>query len=71
MRARTVLEAGHALLIPQPVARREFVGQLERLARDLGADFLEVALIATQVEMRAWFAARSAAPAAATDRDHG
>jgi hypothetical protein len=67
--ARTVLDGGRDVVIPQFLARPEFVSELERLAGDVGARFVEVALMAGKVEMHRWFAARSGAPGAATHRD--
>jgi predicted kinase len=67
--ARTALEAGRDVIIPQLVARPDFVSELERLARDSGVRFVEVALTASKDEMRDWFASRSAAPDAATHLD--
>jgi len=67
--ARTALEAGHDVIVPQLGARVEFVEQLERLARDTGAAFVEVVLTASKPDVHEWFAARSADPATAADRD--
>ncbi len=67
--ARTVLKAGRDVIVPQFLARREFVDQLEQVARDAGATFVEVALMATKDDMRTWFASRSATSVAATHQD--
>lgn len=67
--ARTALEAGRDVIIPQLVARPEFDSELERLARDTSAMFVDVALTATKQEMRDWFASRSATSGAATHLD--
>ncbi len=67
--ARTALEAGRDVIVPQFLARSEFVTQLERLAKDTGATFVEVALTASKEEMRQWFASRSAVPGTATHHD--
>jgi hypothetical protein len=42
--ARTHLEAGHDVIIPQFLARAEFVEQIEQLAADVDAEFHEIVL---------------------------
>jgi len=67
--ARIALGAGCDVIVPQFLARPEFVTELEHLTGELDARFVEVALIATKDEMRAWFATRSAAPGTAAQED--
>ena len=67
--ARSTLEAGHDVIVPQVVAREELLGDLEQLARDTGAQYVEVTLTASRQEMRDWFAARATTSDAATHRD--
>jgi predicted kinase len=67
--ACTALEAGRDVIVPQFLARPEFVIQLEDLARAAGAGFVEIALWATKQDARTWFDARSAAPDRATHMD--
>lgn len=67
--AGTVLQGGHDVIIPQLLARPGFLFELERLASDVGATFVEVALMAGKTEMHAWFTARSASSGAATHQD--
>jgi predicted kinase len=43
--ARAHLTAGHDVVIPQFLARPEFPAQVERLAREVGADFHEIVLL--------------------------
>jgi len=45
--ARVHLGAGHDVVVPQLVARIEFVEALERAAREAGAEFCEILLRAT------------------------
>ena len=67
--ARTALQAGHDVIVPQFLARPEFVILLEDLARDIGATFVEIALTATAEDVRAWFDSRSAEADTATHVD--
>ncbi len=67
--AHTVLRAGHDVIVPQLVARREFLVELERLASDTEATFIEVALTSSREEMHSWFTARAAAATAGTHQD--
>ena len=46
--ARTHLSAGHDVVIPQLVARQEFVSQLEALAAACGAEYHEVFVLADE-----------------------
>jgi predicted kinase len=43
--ARTHLVAGHDVVIPQFLGRPAFLEQVERLAREVGADFHEIVLL--------------------------
>src|SRR5947209_3092098 len=43
--ARTHLTAGHDVVVPQLLTRREFVHELESLAESVGATFHEVTLL--------------------------
>lgn len=43
--ARTHLAAGHDVVIPQFLARPEFLGQVERLAEESGAELHEIVLL--------------------------
>lgn len=56
------LEDGHDLLIGQYLARPAFLTQLEDLARECGARFVEAALVADEATLAARLAARRAAP---------
>jgi hypothetical protein len=60
--ARTHLTAGHDVIVPQFLARETFVGELEALAGDTGARFVEFALLTERVDTLDAFSARSAAP---------
>lgn len=62
--ARTHLGAGRDVVVPQLLARPEFIEQLEGLADECGARFVEVALIVDVETSRAAFSAR------AHDRSH-
>jgi predicted kinase len=67
--ARTHLRAGHDVIVPQFLARDEFVTELETLADDEGARFVELALITTVDDTLAAFAARTDAAAEVEHRD--
>lgn len=68
--ASTVLDAGHDVIVPQFLGRRQFVVDLETVADASGAEFVEVALLATRQQMRLWFVERStSAIVTATQRD--
>ncbi len=56
------LTAGHDVVVPQLVARETFVLQLAAVAAQVGARFVEVALMIDSEEMLRAFTARSAAP---------
>jgi predicted kinase len=56
--ARVHLEAGRDVIVPQLIARPEFLGQLEALARQTGARFHEIVLTAAPGETQGRLAAR-------------
>ncbi|GAA3435784.1 AAA family ATPase [Kutzneria kofuensis] len=56
--ARTHLLAGHDVVVPQFVARAEFIDQLAALAREVGVDFVEVVLLDTKENSLRRFQAR-------------
>ena len=60
--ARTHLEAGHDVVIPQFLGRPEFIEQLELLAASVEARFIEVALVVDRQRALDAFAERRAAP---------
>jgi predicted kinase len=60
---RAQLADGHDVVVPQLVARREFLMQLEEAADDAGAEFVEVVLRASLGTVEARFAARTEAAA--------
>ena len=57
--ARTHLQAGHDVVIPQFLARAEFVEQLDQLAGEVGADFHEIVLLDSKDEVLRRFAERT------------
>ena len=61
--ARTHLESGHDVVVPQLLARPTFIEQLERLARDVHAAFHEIVLLDSKENMLRRFAERRAATA--------
>ena len=60
--ARTHLLAGHDVFVPQFLGRVEFVEQLEALATDVGARFVEIALVLERAEAIEAFQRRRSAP---------
>ncbi|MEL6891107.1 MAG: AAA family ATPase [Actinomycetota bacterium] len=70
--AATHLSAGAAVVVPQLVARAGFAEELDAVAANVGAAFVEVMLWAELADIRAEFAARSASStdAASTDAAH-
>ncbi|CAN5855078.1 MAG: AAA family ATPase [Ilumatobacteraceae bacterium] len=66
---RSALEAGHDVVVPQFLARADFIVQLAELAAEIGAAFVEVALTATDDDVLAWFSARSADPTTSSHLD--
>jgi predicted kinase len=53
------LSAGHDVVVPQLLARPEFLHRLESVAADAGADFREVAILNGKADALARFAARA------------
>jgi predicted kinase len=64
--ARVHLDSGRDVIVPQFLGRPEFLGQLEQLARETGADFHEVVLLDSKENALRRFTQRgiSADPAA-------
>lgn len=67
--ARVALGEGYDVVVPQFLARPEFVGQLRALAEELDAGFAEVVLVDDPDRARARLARRAAAPADDVQRD--
>lgn len=65
--ARTHLRAGHDVVVPQLLARPDFLVRLERLAAEVGAPFVEIVLLDTREAARRRFVDRTAR---AETRDH-
>ncbi len=57
------------MVVPQFLGRLDFVSALERLCDDVGADFIEVALLSSPQDTVDRFARRSAASQTAEHRD--
>jgi hypothetical protein len=66
---RTHLATGHDVIVPQFIARETFAAELEAVAHDVGARFVEIALIVSRNDTLTSFAARSAAPENQQHRD--
>ncbi len=60
--AATHLGDGHDVVVPQFLARDTFITELEAVARQSGARFIEVALVTTPEDTVRAFEARSATP---------
>ncbi len=67
--ARVQLTAGRDVVVPQFLGRPDFVVSLERLCHDVGAEFVEFALLSGPQEAVDRFVRRSAAPQTAEHRD--
>lgn len=67
--ARTHLEAGHDVIVPQFLAKPDFIDQLEALAKSVAATFVEVALILDRSTAVAAFTERSEAATEQAHRD--
>ena len=67
--ARTHLLAGHDVFVPQFLGRVEFVEQLAALAADVGARFVEIALVLDRAEAIEAFQRRRSAPEEQTHLD--
>jgi predicted kinase len=61
--ARTHLAAGHDVVIPQFLGRATFIEHVERLAHEVGADFLEIVLLDSKENTLRQFAERGHAAA--------
>jgi predicted kinase len=67
--ATTHLQAGHDVVVPQFLARDTFIVELEAVARQTNARFVEIALVAGREETIRAFDDRSAAPDNQQHRD--
>jgi predicted kinase len=67
--ASTHLAAGHDVVVPQFIARETFVVELETIAQDVDARFVEIALLAGRDDTLQAFSERSAAPENQQHRD--
>lgn len=63
------LAAGHNVIVPQFLGRTDFIQQLDDVAAEAGARFVEVALWLDRPEAIAAFTQRSAAPTSPAHRD--
>jgi predicted kinase len=60
--AQVVLESGWDVIVPQFLARADFIIELEARAEESGAAFVEIALTADLLDVLAWFESRSVCP---------
>lgn len=60
--ARVHLKTGRDVVVPQFLGRLEFVEALAELCADVGAEFVEIALLSSPQDATERFARRSAAP---------
>jgi predicted kinase len=67
--ARVQLLAGRDVIVPQYLGRMDFVLELEQLAAQTGAAFVEIALIGDAEDLAARFCRRSAQPETAAHLD--
>ena len=67
--ARLALDEGRDVVVPQFLARPAFIGELEALAGELGAEFVEVVLVEAPDVAAARLAQRAAGPMTAVQRD--
>lgn len=65
----THLCSGYDVVVPQLLARPEFIEQLEGAAATAGAEFVEIALDVTRTDAISAFAERQQAPTDSTHRD--
>ena len=63
------LASGNDVIVPQFLARAEFIEQLAETTATVGARFVEIALILSRADAVAAFRRRSAQPATAAHRD--
>jgi predicted kinase len=69
--ARAHLTGGHDVVLPQYLARPEFVAEAEAVARDTGAEFVELVLMDDRDTVVRRFAERTAAAAEPAHVDAG
>ncbi|HEX5812654.1 MAG TPA: AAA family ATPase [Pseudonocardia sp.] len=67
--ARVVLSEGHDVVVPQFLARPQFIAELESLAAEVEAEFVEVVLVEEPDAAAARLAHRAAGPMTAVQRD--
>ena len=67
--AREHLGSGNDVIVPQFLARAEFIDQLADSAGSTGAEFVEIALMISRADAVAAFERRSAQPESAAHRD--
>jgi predicted kinase len=67
--ARVALEEECDVVVPQFLGRPDFIGELEALARELGAEFAEVVLVDEPLAAAARLAQRATGPMTPTQRD--
>ena len=67
--ARLALGEGRDVVVPQFLARPAFIGELEALAAELGAEFVEVVLVEAPDVAAARLAQRAAGPMTPVQRD--
>jgi predicted kinase len=67
--ARAQLSAGRDVLVPQFLGRLDFVLELEQLCRQVGAGFVELALLSSPQEAVDRFVQRSRHPETSVQRD--
>jgi len=67
--AQVVLDEGRDVVVPQFLARPRFIGELEALAAEVGAEFAEVVLVEEPDAAAARLAERAAGPLTLTQRD--
>jgi hypothetical protein len=67
--ATTHLTDGHDVIVPQFLAREQFIVELDAAARATGARFIEIALIVDRAETLRAFTSRNAAPENQEHRD--
>ncbi len=66
---RTHLSAGHDVVVPQFLARVDFIHELERVAAASSTRFIEVALVIDRAEALEAFETRRRSPTGGTHRD--
>jgi predicted kinase len=67
--ARVALDEDRDVVVPQFLARPQFIGELESLAADVGAEFVEVVLVEEPGAAAARLARRAAGPMTVVQRD--